>query len=125
MKILSALLILVAFAGCDTKPIRDVTGKYVSDTDKVKETLDLAKGGTAMHSIEYLATSDPEWAALFASFKLNGAQWSGGPDSIKLVGFIKDEKEGDREVVWVFQVETNGDLVRHDNNGEFVRFRKM
>jgi hypothetical protein len=124
MKALNAFLILVALAGCDTKPMRDVTGKYVSDTDIVKETLDLAKGGTAMHTVELQAQNDPEVAALFADLKLNGAQWSAEPDKIKVVGLVKDKKDGAREVVWVFDLQTNGDLVRHNGAGEFVRFRK-
>lgn len=77
-----------------------------------------------MHAIELKSEDSPEISQFFEDLKLSQVRWSNSGNKIEVVGLFNDTKEKQREVVWVFEVQPNGDLVRHGKDGEFVRFRK-
>jgi hypothetical protein len=124
MKTLSVLLLVAALAGCGANPQKSVAGQYVSDNGQIIEKLDLADGGTAMHKVA-VDFPDPEAVKLLVDMiQLGGAKWSEEQSKISVVGFSNESKQEGREVVYVFEIQPNGDLVRHNGEGEFVRFKK-
>ncbi len=62
---------------------------------------------------------------LIDMIQLGGAKWSQEEGKIKVVGFSNESKQKGREVVYIFEIQPNGDLVRHNGQGEFVRFKKQ
>ena len=124
MKILSLFLLMVAVSGCGPAPHAAIYGSYESENQTIIETLDFAEGGAAMHSIELKSKDNPQVSQLFEELKLSQVRWSNDGDKIQVVGLFNGTKEKQREVVWVFNLQPNGDLVRHSDNGDFDRFIK-
>ena len=124
MKALSLFLLICAASGCAPAPNALVTGRYAAEDEIIIETLDLAEGGAAMHAIELKSKDNPEVSQFFEDLKLSQVRWSNNGNKIEVVGLFNATKENEREVVWVFDIQPNGDLVRHGEDGEFDRFRK-
>ena len=78
-----------------------------------------------MHAIELKSKDNPEISQFFDDLKLSQVRWSQKGNKVEVMGLFNGPKEKQREVVWVFEVQPNGDLVRHGKDGEFERFRKM
>ena len=123
MKTLSLILAIAALAGCDMAPKTNYEGKYIWNGGIVVETLDLANGGAAMHSIELPGEKNAEIVAVFKSVQLHQAKWSEEGGKIKVQGLRKQEK-GDEEAWWIVEPQPSGDLIRHNEDGQFVRFVK-
>jgi type III secretory pathway lipoprotein EscJ len=124
MKTISLLLLVALITGCDTAPSDNLTGRYVRNGNVVVETIDLAKGGAAMHTLDVPRENNPEVVAIFKKAELKQAKWSQDGEKIKLVGAVSVKDYENREVVWILELQPNGDLIRHDEEGEFVRFQK-
>jgi hypothetical protein len=125
MKALSVLLLIALAAGCNANPQNDVAGQYLSDNGLIVEKLDLANCGTAMHEVSVDFPDREAVNLLIDMIQLGGAKWSQEEGKIKVVGFSNESKQKGREVVYIFEIQPNGDLVRHNGQGEFVRFKKQ
>jgi type III secretory pathway lipoprotein EscJ len=123
MKTLSLILGIAALAGCDMAPKTNYEGKYIWNGGIVVETLDLANNGAAMHSIELPGEKNAEIVTIFKSVQLHQAKWSEEGGKIKVQGLRKQEK-GDEEAWWIVEPQPSGDLIRHNEDGQFVRFVK-
>ena len=126
MKILSLFVLFVAFLGCQERPEIKVTGKYLGSNHPIFESLDLAKGGAAMHKVSVDAADMPSVvSSIKAVVELGGAQWSLENQAIKVVGSTEHSQKNGTNVVYVFEIQPNGDLIRHNGEGAFVRFVKQ
>lgn len=124
MKTLSLLLCAVALIGCSKPdPVVDFSGTYVCPNDTLIQKIDLSYGGAAVHSLELVNETDPRIVQILDKAKLRNATWTLENGKIKVTGFsaVNDEPT---EVVWYFEIQPNGDLIRHSADGEFDRFKK-
>ena len=125
MKLIRLFLLLAVLAGCSPKPEIQVTGTYAADKGVLIENLDLAEGGAAMHKISVVAPEDQSVvSAVQAVMELGGAKWSLENKTVKVTGTTEHSRKNGTEVVYVFDIQPNGDLVRHNGEGQFVRFLK-
>ena len=123
MKTISILLLAAVVVGCDSAPTNNYAGKYVRNDGIVVETIDLASGGAAMHKIDLPGESNAEIVAIFKTAQLHQAKWSEEGGKIKVEGLRKME-EGDKATSWLLDPQPSGDLIRHNADGNFVRFVK-
>jgi hypothetical protein len=108
-------------------PAENRAGQYKSDTDQIFfETLDLAEGGAAMHQITFREGEDPEVVILLRGLvQIEQAQWSVDGNAIRVEGQTKESAAKGQSHTNIFQIQENGDLVRDNGAGEFVRFTKQ
>jgi hypothetical protein len=123
MKTLSLILALAWLAACDMAPKTNYEGRYVWNGGLVVETLDLASGGAAMHSVELPGEKNAEIVAIFKTVQLHQAKWSERDGKIRVEGLRKQES-ADELTSWLLEPQPSGDLIRHNADGQFVRFVK-
>jgi hypothetical protein len=124
MKNISLFILAAALMLCAGKAEEDYSGVYVGKNGDLEHTLDLATGGQVMHTINVTTSKKPEVVEIFKSFELLRGKWKEINGKIKILGFYKKSTGEETDALWVLEIEPNGDLIRHDEQGTFVRFQK-
>ncbi len=123
MKSLSLFLGLVLAFAAPGKA-RDCSGVYFAGDNMISQTLDLSSGGRAFHRIDVQGTNNLEAIAIIREFEIKKGTWSLEDGKIHIRGFYKKQSGEEREALVVLDIEPNGDLIRNDPDGNFVRFQK-
>jgi hypothetical protein len=123
MKLLSLIFGLVLALAAAGKA-QDYSGVYVAADNMISQTLDLSSAGRALHTIDVKGTENLEAIAIIKAFEIKRATWAPENGKIHIRGFYKKESGEEQEAIVVLDIEPNGDLIRNDPDGNFVRFQK-